>query len=179
MRWFLLPLLSLLPLQQIADLELAQIPFDGAAFRDAFNNASDQSRLVLVISPTCPNCLQKAADVEDILRRHPEARIRVFVLWAPYMRTDNVSQAQRASQYLTDRRARHFWDLWRFGTRAYSEQFSVPPPYAWNLMTFYKPHLVWRDSPPPPTFWLHALADYGPVYTKGALELELRPWVEP
>jgi hypothetical protein len=178
LQWLMVSLLSLVPVQHIADLEVASIAFDGADFRDAFNVASDRPRLVVVSSPTCPSCLQKVADVEEILSRYPQARIQVFVLWAPYMQTDNRPQAQRASAYMTDRRARHFWDLWRFGTRSYSEQMNIPPRYAWDMLAFYEPHLVWRDSPPEPTFWMHALSDFGTAYNKSALEAGLRRSLE-
>jgi hypothetical protein len=45
-------LLTLLPAQYIADLEVTPISFDAGIFRDAFNAASDRPRLVIVFSPT-------------------------------------------------------------------------------------------------------------------------------
>jgi hypothetical protein len=100
------------------------------------------------------------------------------VLWAPYLQRDSRATAQRASLYMSDRRVHHFWDLWRFGTRVYSEQMSIPTRFAWDMLVFYKPHLMWRDNPPEPTLWLHGSADYGPPYSKDALESGLKEWLE-
>jgi hypothetical protein len=48
----LMSLLTLLPAQYIADLDVTPIAFDAGAFRDAFNAAADRPRLVVVFSPT-------------------------------------------------------------------------------------------------------------------------------
>ncbi len=117
------------------------------------------------------------SEVQEILSRYPQARIRVFVLWAPYLQQDSRQTAQRAAAYIGDSRVRHFWDLWRFGSRVYAEQLPVPLQEAWDMLAFYKPHLVWREGPPPPTFWMQNRGlSAGTPYTKQALEEELRRW---
>lgn len=99
----------------------------------------------------------------------------MFVLWAPYLRNDNRTAAQTASSYLTDSRAEHFWDLWRYGSRVYSEQFDYPVHEAWDLFVVYSPNTVWRDSVPEPfKFFQNRNLDHGTPYDKAKLEAALK-----
>ena len=117
--------------------------------------------------------------MNDILASHPESRLKVFVLWAPYLQHDSRGTAQRASLYMDDERATHFWDLWRFGTRSYSEQLGLPARDAWDMFAFYKPHLVWKEKIPAPTFWMQNRGlDTGTAYSKEALAEELEVWLD-
>lgn len=98
----------------------------------------------------------------------------MLVLWAPYLRTDNQSAAQRATTYLGDSRATHFWDLWRYGSRVYAEQFQYPVTEAWDLYSLYEQGAVWEGKPPPPTNWLqNRQLDHGTPYAPEKLEAEL------
>lgn len=95
------------------------------------------------------------------------------------MKGDTQSMARRASVYVPDNRVSHFWDLWKFGSRTYASQFSIPETQAWDMFVFYKPYITWGDSPPEPTFWMQARnLDVGEHYSKDALEKELRNWLE-
>lgn len=51
MRWFLL-LAALMPAQYLADLPIATLGFDAAALKEAFNSSGDQTRMIIVFSPT-------------------------------------------------------------------------------------------------------------------------------
>lgn len=116
--------------------------------------------------------------MEEILSRHPDARIRVLVLWAPYLQHDSSLTAQRAAAYLSDRRATDFWDLWRFGSRVYSEEFKIPALDAWDMFVFYKPGITWQTEAPTPTFWLqNRHLEQGIPYSKETLEEKLSPWL--
>ncbi len=116
--------------------------------------------------------------MEDILSRHPQAKIRVLVLWAPYLQNDNGVTAQRATVYLSDHRVTDFWDLWRFGSRVYSEEFQIPVLEAWDMCVFYEPGIAWTDRPPKPTFWMqNRNLDHGTAFSKEALEAALQPWL--
>jgi hypothetical protein len=95
------------------------------------------------------------------------------------MERDSRRLAQRASAYISDSRVQHFWDLWRFGTRTYSEQLGIPPQEAWDMFTFYKPHLIWRSTIPEPTFWMqNRNLEKGLPYNKEELEAEMLKWVD-
>lgn len=117
------------------------------------------------------------SEVQEILGRYPQARVQVFVLWAPYMQQDSRQTAQRAAVYMADSRARHYWDLWRYGSRTYAQQLPVPAQEAWDMMAFYKPRLVWREGLPEPTFWMQNRGlRVGTPYSKQALEEQMKEW---
>lgn len=178
MKWLMTLLLGLTSAQYLADLEMVTLSFKAEAFRESFNAAQDRPRLVGVFSPRCGHCLQAVSEVADILKRHPQSRIQVYILWSPFMHVDNKAAAQAATQYIPDSRVKHFWDLWRFASRLYTEQLGLPPEHAWDMWTFYKPQLAWTgETPPPPTFWMQNRAlDIGEPYSKEALEKKLEAW---
>ena len=80
---------------------------------------------------------------------------------------------------MTDPRVEHFWDLWRFGSRVYSEQFNYPLMEAWDLFVGYEPGITWEDEPPAETFYLqNRELDHGTPYSKAQLEKDLQPWLK-
>jgi len=171
--------LTLFPVQYLADLEIKSLAFDAKELKNAFNIDSDKPRVIGVFSPTCGHCLQACSDLQDILERHPEARITVYILWTPFMQNDSIRLAQRATAYISDSRVRHFWDLWRFGARTFAKQLKIPQLEAWDMFTLYKPHLVWRKSIPEPTIWMqNRNLEVGIPYRKEDLEAELVKWFE-
>ena len=149
-------------------------------FINAFDEASDRVRLVLVFSPTCGHCLQGASQVQEILRQRPKAKIKVLVLWSPVLKNDSESRAINASAYLSDGRAEHFWDLWSFGVRLYTKQLRYPKgDIAWDIFVVYKPQLVWIQTAPDPTLWMQDRhLDHGLKYDQQLLETELQKWIQ-
>ena len=156
---------------------LHSVSYGGREFLNAFNAASDRTRLVLVFSPTCSHCLQGASEVAQILGQFPNARIKVLVLWSPLLGRDSSFAAQDATVYLTDPRAQHFWDLWTFGVSHYTQKFEYPEDrLAWDIFVLYESGIDWRSSgaAPDPSFWMqHHNLDIGPKYTQALLKSEL------
>ncbi|MEJ2083929.1 MAG: hypothetical protein P8Y94_17665 [Acidobacteriota bacterium] len=52
MRWALITLLSLLPLQYLSEIQVTPVNFVGEPFKQVFNEDKDIPRLVAVYSPT-------------------------------------------------------------------------------------------------------------------------------
>ena len=114
-----------------------------------------------------------------MLSKYPKAKIKVFVMWVPFMQRDSQSTAQRASVYMPDRRVRHFWDLWRYSTRTLSTQLNIGVGDAWDMLAFYEPRLAWEDGLPKPTLWMqNRNLKVGTPYSQAALEEELKVWLE-
>jgi hypothetical protein len=175
----LLPAFLAFFLQSTANVEIATLSFDARDFKTAFNASEGQPRLVGVFSPSCGHCLQACSELQEILSQRPEARLKVFLLWAPFMQRDTLILAQRATGYLPDSRVEHFWDLWKYAARTYEEQLKVPKGQAWDMFVFYKPHLVWQESIPEPTFWLQNRGlDVGTAYTQENLQAGLEEWID-
>lgn len=95
------------------------------------------------------------------------------------MRGDTQVAAERAKTFLTDPRAEHYWDLWKFASRTYTHQLGVPELEAWDMFVFYKPYITWGQAPPSPTFWMQARGlAVGEKYTKEDLEARLTDWLQ-
>ena len=114
-----------------------------------------------------------------MIAKYPNAKVKIFVLWGPYLELDNREQAMRASAYMPGRRVINFWDVWKFGSRTYAEQLALSPFDAWDLFAIYEPGTVWKDSPPPMLTWLqNRNLDTGKPYTMEAMEEALQPWLK-
>jgi hypothetical protein len=159
--------------------DVKTLSFDAEVFKAAFNESADRVRLVGVFSPTCAHCLVACSEIQEILTKYPDARVQVFLLWTPFMQYDNLSTVRRAVEYLPDQRVEHFWDLWRYASRIYTEQLKIPPLHAWDMVVGYKPHLVWKQGAPEPTFWMqNRNLDIGKPFEKEDLEVELLKWAK-
>lgn len=114
-----------------------------------------------------------------MLEKHPRARVKVLVIWSLIRNADSQRAAQSASAYLPDPRAEHFWDLWNFSVKNYTQQLRFPADQiAWNIFVLYKPHLVWRERAPEPSLWMQSLGlDHGTPYSPEQLEKELQRWI--
>jgi hypothetical protein len=109
------------------------------------------------------------------LKKIPDAKVKVLVLWSPILSRDNMSSAVEASAFLTDSRAEHFWDLWSFGMRHYTQQLEYPSSeHAWDIFILYKSRLKWGATVPAPTFWWqNRNLSHGAKYNQKLLEREL------
>lgn len=117
--------------------------------------------------------------MQEILDRHPNGRIKVYVLWAPLLRNDSRTAAQAAAKYISDSRVEHFWDLWNWAIGVYSEQFNCPKLEAWDLFAVYKPYLVWNDELPEPTEWFQRRnLEVGEPYTQEKLESSIEEYID-
>ena len=47
------------------------LAFDGSTFLNTFNRTADRPRLVAILSPTWPHCLQRASDINEIMSNYP------------------------------------------------------------------------------------------------------------
>jgi hypothetical protein len=162
-------------------LEVAPVPVDGTPVLRAFNEAEAEARLLVIFSPSCAHCLQVSADVQSILERFPDAPIRVLLLWAPIEEGDNLGLARRAAlTYLPDSRVTHFWDMWRFGSRAYSERLRLAVPSTWGVLLFFEPGALWESEAPQPAFWYQTRGlRAGTPYSRRGFERRLQPWLTP
>ncbi|MFH1965216.1 MAG: DsbA family protein [Acidobacteriota bacterium] len=163
----------------LAGSDLQKLSFTAKEFTDAFNESADTHRLVMVTSPTCPHCIKAVAELQEILEKHPDGKLKVMLLWGPLMQTDTSSITRRAMQYIKDKRVDHYWDLWRWGYRTYTENLKIPEFEAWDLFVFYEAGKKWEEGPPDPTFWMeNRTVEYGPPYSREAMEDELLKWIK-
>ena len=108
----------------------------------------------------------------------PDADLKVLVLWSPILRNDNKFAATQASAYLAEGRVQHFWDLWGFGHKQYTQLLGYPKGQtAWDVFLLYEQDLSWDGSLPSPTTWLNHRDGHGTKYSKSLLAKELKKLV--
>jgi hypothetical protein len=73
-----------------------------STLQSGFNRESGKLRVILLLSPTCPTCLEGASAVEDVLKRHPDSQIVVFAVWEPMLSTDWSKPGTGPLQRLSD-----------------------------------------------------------------------------
>jgi hypothetical protein len=66
--------------------------------RATFDESADKLRIVALLSPTCPVCIQGAAQLEAILEERPALRVRLLIVWEPVRVTD-LGPCRRASRH--------------------------------------------------------------------------------
>lgn len=156
------------------------VDFHGKPFVATFNAAKQYPRLLGIFSPRCAHCLQTCADIRELLQEYPESDLRVFILWAPFEAGDNIGWARRAAAaYLPDSRVVHFWDVWKFSSRAYTELLRVPVTEAWGLLLGFPPAQEWNEETPQPRFWFQSRnLKVGTRFSEKLLRMRLKPWLE-
>jgi hypothetical protein len=103
---------------------------------------------------------------ENVLARHPDAKLRVYVVWLPMLPTDERFQV---ADLMVDDRVTHYWD----GGRKVGEHFAAGEGYggvSWDVFYVYGPDAAWDDEP---------AATGAPVVSEASkLEEALRPYLD-
>jgi hypothetical protein len=101
-----------------------------------FRRGRGEPRLVLLLSPTCIDCIQAARWLErDLLTKHPKLAFRVYALWFHRLKTDRRDVWPRGA--LDDRRVEHFWEAGSSISRWYGKRFHTRRPVPWNIYFLY------------------------------------------
>jgi len=77
---------------------------------------------------------------ENVLERHPDANVRVYVVWVPRVPTDERFQVD---DLVVDVRATHYWD----NGRRIEDRFADGGGAAYDFFYVYGPGAQWGDEP--------------------------------
>jgi hypothetical protein len=138
------------------------------ALRRAFDGASHDTRIVALLSPTCPVCVRGAADLQSVLEETPSKHLRVFIVWEAVRVTDIGPPTNAVLALLHDVRVTQFWDPDRRVSaqllaqaddraRAGLTDRIVGRKVAWDLVAVYPP------GEPSGTVWPYPRWNGGPV----------------
>jgi len=121
-----------------------------------FNQDKGAYRLVVLVSPTCPQCTSGAGWIQEyILKRNPDPNVKVYAVWYEMIEGDSPTAYPEARGLLPDKRVTHYWDQPKEVGRWYLD--AVPTGYAgpiqWDAFYLYNPEAVWEDQPGPPVTW--------------------------
>jgi hypothetical protein len=128
-------------------------------FRAEFNRHRAAVRVVELVSPTCPFCLEGVSKIQQSLFASDNNPGLVgFVIWVP-MLGGKASNVPEAAALAPDRRVLHYWDASNDLGASYEHILPVSTGPAWDVYMLFAPGVVWSGAEPPrPSFWMHQLA---------------------
>ena len=95
--------------------------------------------------------------MDEILRSHRQARVRVFAVWEPILLTDWRRPVSSALGRLSDARVAQFWDPRHVIAKRMARDARAPQPKQhccerdgnlWDLAAVYPPGATWTASLP-------------------------------
>jgi len=147
---------------------VAPLDADHGALAEDFNRAAASVRILVLASPTCPDCLAGVATVRDeVLRDINDPALRLMVVWLPVLDDDDLAAAQKAARSLHDPRVSQYWDDGRRLGEAMGVTLKIPRRhhagfgFAWDVYLLYPRGATWPawlDAPPAPPFFMHQLS---------------------
>ncbi|MGA2531256.1 MAG: hypothetical protein ABSG36_19120 [Acidimicrobiales bacterium] len=156
---------------------------DPATLPEAFDAAASCLKLVVLVSPTCPICLDGVGVVRDSLAELDSAHVSVYVLWVPVLKGDTPEAAQDSARLFGSTvRAVHYWDDDRALSSRYCDLLGLKErgrSVAWDLYLIYDKGTRWSAGPPMPKVWMQQLLlDDVPELEQTALVSQLRQRLE-
>ncbi len=122
---------------------------DNRELRQRFDQDAGKVRLIVLLSPTCGNCMRMARMIQRyLLEEVKDPRLAMYVVWGPMQESDNPEVAKKMLVHVTDSRAVHFWTP----STDLAKQFSQPlntELAAWDVIFFFGPQARWTDPPKP------------------------------
>lgn len=128
--------------------------------KEAINADKDSPRVMLIVSPLCPACRAGASVVQkQALAKTDSSNLKVYVVWINRFPGDSLKAAEAATQLVSDKRARHFWDGTGALGKLYGNAVKLPQgkKFAWDIYFVFGPQAEWKADPPLPAFWMHQL----------------------
>jgi hypothetical protein len=92
-----------------------------------------------------------------VLKRHPDERLRVFVVWEPILATDTAVPGTPVLQRMPDSRVQQYWDPNHLVAKQLAKDARPPQPaqeccvrdtILWDLAALYAPGVSWTDQIP-------------------------------
>jgi len=142
------------------DPSLLEILSDGGGeLRKRFNADSEKTRLLMLLSPTCPGCQRGARVVQDdVISKIASRDFLVYAVWEPILETDDERSARKAVTLFPNERVKQYWVRSRAVGELFQPPINLEGKPAWDVYLVYAPGIVWDgDTPPEPTFFMHQL----------------------
>jgi hypothetical protein len=96
------------------------------------------------------------------LKKHPEIKVRVFVVWEPILQTDWSPPFSGVLGRVSDSRVTQFWDKEHYMASRLAKDARDPQPtqkccirngYLWDLAVVYSPGVQWGNQLPVATMF--------------------------
>lgn len=115
--------------------------------------------------------MRGASALGGLLAAHPEADVRMMVIWLPVLESDQGPPADGVRKPLQDPRVSEYWDPGWWASPKILERAALmvraqgeepdfgPAAIAWDLILLYPPGGVWEDPFPEPKWWSGPVVD--------------------
>lgn len=135
---------------------------DGNQFKSDFNADKGFLRVLVILAPSCVTCLNGAREIQDqVLAKLPDPRVKAYIVWTNAYGTDDNSLAKQGAQFVTDKRARNYWDAKTELALDFGKVVKVPrdSPLAYDVYFLYKPGTTYTDKAPEPAGYWHQILE--------------------
>lgn len=131
-------------------------------------------------------CLRGASAVADMLNRHRDWKLRVFVVWEPVRAADSIGPAPGTYGRIPDRRVRQFWDREKALSQRMVRDILANPgvlpdseevndaTVIWDVAAIFPPQARWDHTMPKPDYYGRPVAEVA-----GDLEQRISAELEP
>ncbi|MGO8722040.1 MAG: hypothetical protein ACLQRM_04770 [Acidimicrobiales bacterium] len=158
--------------------------FDPARLPAAFDAGANALRVVILVSPTCPICLDGVALVREGLAELEFGEVAIHVVWLPVLKGDTPEAAEKSARALgTAAQAFHYWDVDLALSKRYCELLKLEQrgrAVAWDLYLIYGRGSRWTANPPVPKLWMQQLLlEDVPELERSLFVGQLRQMLEP
>jgi hypothetical protein len=132
---------------------------DMKELRDKFNQDKGKVRLLLLLSPTCPECLHGASEIQHkVLEKIKESDLRTYAVYLPILKTDQERSIPTAMKRFSDNRINFYWDSKGELAQNYSRILPLAHQPAWDIYLLFNRDEEWKTDPPAPDYWMHQLS---------------------
>jgi hypothetical protein len=118
-----------------------------------FNEDQGVLRLVVLVSPTCPECVGGADWIADyILIRYPDLPLNVYAVWYEMYPGDSPDDFPAAQGLMPDRRVTHWWDPTKDVGRWFTHVVptNLKGEIQWDAFYLYSEDATWGEEDPAP-----------------------------
>lgn len=158
------------PLANVTQQSLPQL-------QQEFNSSPDSERVLLLLSPTCPACVQGSSVVNTVLKSHPGKNVRVLAIWEPMLPTDWSKPTSVVLDRLSDHRVVQWWDqqhvvahLLKASAQGQNPGCCTRKGTLWDVIAVYPPGVQWTTSLPAPKFFAGPVVRGAPQWESKVLQ---------
>ena len=131
------------------------------SLKERFNTDHEKIRFLAVLSPTCPLWRDKGARAVhgNVFEKYPDADVSASIVWLPILKKDTFDATIPSVKFLSDSRIQHFYNNNKMVGKAIADSVGWAGHVAWDIYLFYRPFVIWTETPPKPIYWMHQLTD--------------------
>lgn len=94
----------------------------------------------------------------QVLDRIDSPDLAAYFVWVPVLGEDDEDAARRATVFVPDSRASHYWAATDSTAWAYRAALRLADEFAWDVYLVYDRGIEWTgEHPPAPTYYQHQL----------------------